>query len=520
MAWNLFGKRQAPEPAPAAEQPADNRSRPMMRSRTASRMFAAAKSDRLGKDWGATPLTSDEIVDRNQRVLVARSREQANNNDYGRSFLRMARQNIVGPAGVALQAQSKDDKGKLDTLANEAIELAFEEWSSSENCDVTGKRSWRAIQANCVTSAAKDGEFMVRMIYGADAGPWGFALQMLDPQRCPVDVNEERPGGDGFIRQGIRFNKYGRPLAYLFGTLDEKDSTYRYGGRHFIEVPADEIIHGFIEDMVGQKRGLPWMATALFRMRQLNAMEDAALINARVGANKLGFVEWQDGFGPEMEDDDELVIDSEPGEYQVLPEGARIKETNPQYPSGEYAGFIKSALRSMSAGFGVLYNNLASDLEGVNFSSIRQGTLDEREHWKELQEWLIESLVAKVFAGWLPRALLSGRIMVKGRPLKPERLARYKKVSWQPRRWQWIDPRADVDAAVDAKNNMLTSPGKIIREQGQDPQTVWAESARDVRSMIDAFMAEGLDAETAKELVMLSMGKEPKPPAPVQKNAQ
>lgn len=520
MAWNIFGKRQAPEAAPTAEQPADNRSRPMMRSRTAARMFAAGKSDRLGKDWGATPLTSDEIVDRNQRVLVARSREQAANNDYGRSFLRMARQNIVGPAGVALQAQSKDDKGKLDTLANEAIELAWEEWSARENCDVTGKRSWRAIQANCITSAAKDGEFMVRMIYGADAGPWGFALQMLDPQRCPVDVNEERPNGDGFIRQGIRFNKYGRPLAYLFGTLDEKDSTYHYGGRHFIEVPAEEIIHGFIEDMVGQKRGLPWMATALFRMRQLNAMEDAALINARVGANKLGFIEWADGFGPEMEDDDELVIDSEPGEYQVLPEGARIKETNPQYPSGEYAGFIKGALRSMSAGFGVLYNNLASDLEGVNFSSIRQGTLDEREHWKELQEWLIESLVQSVFAAWLPRALLGGKIMVKGRPLKPERLARYKKVSWQPRRWAWIDPRADVDAAETSKNNMLTSPGKIIREQGQDPQTVWAESARDVRSMIDAFVAEGLDAETAKELVMLSMGKEPKPPAPVQKNAQ
>lgn len=497
-----------------------SRMRLPMRSRVAQRMFAASQTDRLGKDWGGTPLTADEIVDRNQRILVARSREQSANNDYGRSFLRMARQNIVGPSGVALQAQSKDEKGKLDTLANEAIELAFSEWADPENCDVTGKRSWRAIQANCVTSAAKDGEYMVRMIYGADAGPWGFALQMLDPQRCPVDVNEDRAGNGSFIRQGIRFNKYGRPLGYLFGTLDEKDSTYRYGGRHFIEVPADEIIHGFIEDMVGQKRGLPWMATALFRMRQLNAMEDAALVNARVGANKLGFIEWAEGFGPEMEDDDELIIDSEPGEYQVLPEGARIKETNPQYPSGEYAGFIKGALRSMAAGFGVLYNNLASDLEGVNFSSIRQGTLDEREHWKELQEWLVEGLVNKVFSAWLPRALLSGRIMVKGRPLKPERLNRYKKVSWQPRRWQWIDPRADVDAAVDAKNNMLTSPGKIIREQGQDPQTIWSESARDVRSMIDAFVAEGLDEATAKELVMLSMGKEPKPPAPVKNNAQ
>lgn len=515
MSWK-FWQRDKP-----AEQPeAEGRNRMPMRSRTSQRMFAATKTDRLGKDWGSTPLTADDVIDRNQRTLVARSREQSANNDYARSFLRMCRQNIVGPAGVAMQAQSRDDKGKLDTLANEAIEAAWEEWADRENCDVTGKRSWREIQRSCVTSAAKDGEYMVRLIFGADAGPWGFSLQLLDPQRCPVDVNEERSANGSFIRQGIRFNKYGRPLGYLFGTLDEKDATYRYGGRHFIEVPADEVIHGFIEDMVGQKRGLPWMATALFRMRQLNAMEESALVNARVGANKLGFITWKDGFGPEMDEDDELVVDSEPGEWQVLPEGAEVHETSPQYPNGEYSAFTKDAKRSMAAGFGVLYNNLCSDLEGVNFSSIRQGTLDEREHWKDLQEWLVEGLISSVFKAWLPRALLMGRIMVKGRPLKPERLQRYKAVSWQPRRWQWIDPRADVDAAVDAKNNMLTSPGKIIREQGQDPQTIWSESARDVRSMIDAYVSEGLDAETAKELVMLSMGKQPKPPAPVQKNAQ
>jgi len=87
-------------------------------------------------------------------------------------------------------------------------------------------------------------------------------------------------------------------------------------------------------------------------------------------------------------------------------------------------------------------------------------------------------------------------------------------VTWQARRWQWIDPRADVQAAVEAKNNMLTSPGRIIREQGQDPQTVWAEAARDVAAMIEAYKAEGIDYATAKELVLLSMGRPQPKPAP------
>lgn len=499
-----------------------------MRSRISARMFAAARADRFGTDWGSTPLTADQVVERNQRALVARSREQAANNDYAKAFLRMCRQNIVGPQGVQLQAQSRDDKGKLDTLANQAIETGWEVWGHRKNCDVTGKRSWREIQNSCVNTAVKDGEFMLRLIFGRDAGPWQFAVQVLDPQRCPVDVNEERTGRGTFIRQGIEFNKYGRPLFYLFTTTDETEADYRFGGRNFVRVPADDIVHGFLEDMVGQKRGLPWMATGLFRMRHLNGMEDAAIINARVGASKMGFIQWKDGMRPEFLedlDDDEvqdmLTIDAEAGTFPVLPEGAELKEWNPQYPAGEFAPFYKSMLRGMAAGFGVLYNNLASDLEGVNFSSIRQGTLDEREHWKELQEWLIESLVQPVFEAWLPRALLGGKLMVKGRPLKPERIDRYSVVSWQPRRWQWIDPRADVDAAVDSKNNMLTSPSRIMREQGQDPQTVWAETARDIRAMIDALVAEGIDEKNATELVMLSMGKQPQKPAPTgQQNGQ
>lgn len=501
-------KRDKPADAPAQKV------RMPMRNRISARLFAASQPDRLGTAWGGTPLTADQVVERNQTALVARSREQAANNDYAKSFLRQCRQNIVGPHGVMLQAQTMDDRGRLDTLANQAIESGWLEWGLRQNCDVTGKRSWREIQKSCVTTAAKDGEFIVRLVFGREAGAWQFAVQVLDPQRCPVWMNEDRPPSGAFIRQGIEFNRYGRPLAYYFSTTDETESDYRWGGKHFIRVPADEIVHGFLEDMVGQKRGLPWMATALFRMRQLNAMEEAAIIKARTGANQMGFIEWEEGKGPEYDEAEGLEIESEPGEWRVLPDGARVKESSPQYPSNEYAPFVKQSLRAMAAGFGVLYNNLASDLEGVNFSSIRQGTLDEREHWKDLQEWLIESLIQPVFEAWLPRALLLGKLVVRGRPLKPERIDRYRNVTWQGRRWQWIDPRADVDAAVEAKNNMLTSPGRIIREQGQDPEDVWRESARDVAAMIEAYKAEGIDEATAKELVLLSMGRQPPKPAP------
>lgn len=488
------------------EQAQPSRHRRMPLAKMAARMFTGASVDRFGTAWGTQPLTADEVINKNQRILVARSREQAANNDYAKKFLRLCRNNIVGPKGVLLQAKSIDNTGKLDTLANEAIELAFDAWGHKANCDVTGKLSWRAIQAACINSAAKDGEFFVRLVFGSDAGPWGFALQLLDPQRCPVDMVEDRLPNGNFIRQGIEFNRYGRPIAYYFSTVDESDENYRWAGRDFVRVAAGEIIHGFVDDMVGQKRGLPWMATSLFRMRHLGGMEEASLVNARAGANKMGFIEWDDATGPQFDDDDELIIDSEPGEFQVLPQGARIKDWSPQYPNGEFAAYVKQMLRGMASGMGVAYNNLANDLEGVNFSSIRQGTLDERENWKELQEWLIESLHQPVFEAWLPRALLSGRITVKGRSLKPERIDRYSQIEWQPRRWQWIDPSADVAAAEKAKNNGLTSASRIIRESGSDPDAIWKENASDVARQIEYYVKEGLSQDLAEKLVLQSKG--------------
>ena len=486
-----------PEPT-GGEKPRTSRMLPM--GRIMARMFQAGKQDRLQSEWPTMPLPVDDIVRRNQRVLVARSREQAVNNDYARSFLRMARQNIVGPRGVQLQAEPRDTNGRIDNLAADAIEAAFKEWGKAQNCDVAGVQSWRALQGLAVTSTARDGEFMFIKIFGPAAGPFGFALQAMDPQRCPPDFDENRRRDGTFIRSGIEFNKYGRPLAYYFTTTDEEETqVYSYGGRRFVRVPADRVIHGFLREFTGQKRGLPWMGSALWRMNQLKGFEDAALVNARVAAAKGGFFEWQEGYGPDLDEDEELLMEAEAGAFQELPAGVRFKEWNPQYPQGEYAAYVKAMLRGIAAGLGVAYNNLANDLEGVNFSSIRQGALDEREAWKELQEWLIESLIEPVFMEWLPRALLWGIELPNGAALRPERIEKYRAVVWQPRRWAWIDPKSEVAAAVASKNNLLTSPGQIIRDTGRDPDTVWRELAADIAAMRTAGIPD--------EFIMQAMGQ-------------
>lgn len=494
MFKSLKRNKSEPQDQPATTPHAGGKTHSIRRALARS-LLGQARADRLSSDLPTVPVPADQFIDKNQRSLVARSRHLTLTNDYARGFVRQCRQNVVGSKGVQLQSQARDLDGSLDERANDAIESDFTKWCDREICDVAGRRSLRQLLARAVEDAAINGEFMFRIVYGRQLNPWGIALQVLDPQRCPVECNDDRLPDGNFIRNGIKYNVWGRAVAYLFGTIDPAHSDYHFGGRYFVEVPANEILHGFMEDLVGQRRGLPWMVTALLRMHHLDGFEKAALVNARVSAAKGGFFEWDEGMGPAEEDDEEpLYMDAEPGSYQELPPGLKFKGWDPQFPNGELAPFSKQSLRGIATGLGVSYNTLANDLEGVSFSSIRQGTLSERDHWMDMQEWLIEQMLEPLFQAWLPRALLKG-IPVTGAnnaTLRPDRIEKYREHAWQARRWDWVDPDKDSKTAARDIANKIKSPSQVIRERGRDPRAVWRQWAADRQAMIDAGIPEAL----------------------------
>jgi len=128
----------------------------------------------------------------------------------------------------------------------------------------------------------------------------------------------------------------------------------------------------------------------------------------------------------------------------------------------------------------VSYNTLANDLEGVNFSSIRQGVLEDREVWKVLQAWMIDVFNKPIFDDWLRYALLNQQITTeRGKPLRLSLIDKYREVRWQPRRWQWVDPLKDASTAKMEEEQGWTSKSEIIRGKGGDPVEVAKERERD-----------------------------------------
>jgi lambda family phage portal protein len=254
-------------------------------------------------------------------------------------------------------------------------------------------------------------------------------------------------------------------------------------GKAYEVIPAHKVLHLFITEAIGQKRGLPMMAGALFRMNMLAGYEDAAITAARVGASKMGFFTSPDGdgyTGSGEDSDGAIITDSNPGTFEQLPTGVTFQSYDPDYPHQQFGEFVKTCLRGISSGLNVSYHALSNDLEGVNYSSIRAGVLEDRETWKSLQSWFIEGLVRPVYEQWIKSSVLRGAIALPGgNTLRVSDTDRYMAASYQPRRWAWVDPQKDTTANILAVQNALKSRGEIIREQGRDPDDVWRELAEE-----------------------------------------
>lgn len=470
--------------APAAPLPQKELRPPRLRG------FTGAKDSRLASGW----LVQSESINQNLYdglgTLRARSRELYLNNDFVRRFVSMVKVNVVGPRGITLQARAKSRRTDLDldTQANDAIEDAFRDWGRRENCDLTGRCNWVELQLQAITSAAVDGEILARHVMGISGGQYAYKIHHLDPEVLDHKYRADLPNGNK-IRLGIETDGDGRCVAYHLRQYTDTTSGYRAAsGRTYQRIPANEILHTFTPDHIGQMRGYPWGSSAMFRLKMLDGYLEAAVEAARAGASKMGFIQTADGSsygGDGTDSNGNVITDMEPGTIEELSDGQTFVGFDPKYPHEQFASFVKTCLQSIagSMGPGVAYSALSSDLEGVNFSSIRAGVLEEREAWKLVQEWMIGAYHLPIYEKWLRMALLNKKIIVEKLPLNDRDEDRYRRVWWQARRWAWVDPQRDLAASVEAIKNTITTTSAVIRERGDDPDDVFHEAAKERATM-------------------------------------
>lgn len=495
------------------------------------RSFMAASNDRLVADLARASLlqSGNAEVRGALRILRGRSRTLSNDSEYPKRVLSLYRQNVIGAHGIGLQMKIQKPDGTLDRDANAEIERAWAVQSKQANFSADGRSCRASFERAAIHNCARDGEVIIEKCYSRKF-KYGIAFRFVDPDlldetlnvpKGAFSVDGVRKANGTQIRMGVEVDEFERPVAYWFRSRHPGDDLLQNdGGQSYVRKEAKYIIHAFLNEQQrpGVYRGIPWMFAAIRRVAMLLGYEEAALVNARVGASKMLYYKQPDdpadeaaggAFGEDEGPDerDFLKTEMEAGSIGLLPKGWSIETWDPTYPNDQMQTFVKQMLRAFSAGMGINYNSLSSDLEGVSLSSLRHGANADRDTYEELQHWFIEQVETQMFESWLEIALDIGAI---GR-LPGSAFDRLNFPQFFARQFRSPDPQKDVAADAQAVALGIKSRTQICNERGVDFEEVLEELALEEKMATEKGVTLNTHAATStKNPAVDDAGKVPK----------
>jgi len=443
---------------------------PRDQPRRRRRNYAGAIISRLTSDWMSTQASADAEIRTSIKKLRDRSREMVRNNPYAKQAKRTTQVNVVG-SGIKLQSQVQQVRGRKPSEAiNRLIEEKWHLWTRAQHCDVAGRHSFHMMEWLATGALPESGEALFRIIrrpFGGSRVP--LALEMIES-----DVLDEEYQGATLARlnewrMGVEINEWGRPVRYAFLTRHPGDYWFQNapqkGDKH-VFLPAEDVIHLFIPERPQQHRGVPWFHSVMADAHQLQGYEEAAVIRTRAGASVMGFVTSSEG---ELEGDDveadRRISEFEPGMWKYLEPGQNVTVPNISSPDQQYEMFVKNKVRRFASGFGCSYETLSRDFSETNYSSSRLSLLEDREHWKVIQSYLIENFHNRVFREWLDLAVLAGELPFDDYDSRPER---YDTPRWMARGWDWVDPLKEAKAYRQMEQAGYMTKAQIVAKLGGD----------------------------------------------------
>lgn len=450
--------------------------------------FRGAEMNRLYSDRWLAVNDPDTEIRYALRTLRAASRDLVRNNPYAAGVVDAFADNINGWDGIQLRPRitnpPNDPRGEMLREVNWEIERAWVEWAE-EYATVDGVESWFETERLLTKSWVQDGEVFFRRRRGWD-NQHGYAIEILDPDLLDEDFNESRDRTGREIVMGVEVDEVGRRLAYHFWRRHPDSLGFR--SRERTRIPADEIGHFFIRYRSGQTRGFPLFTPVLTTVEMIDGYSEAELVASRYHASKMGFIKnvSQDAIQAyaarlalqtdREKGDFRRRVKMAPGMVEELIPGQEFQGFDPMHPNDAFDPFLKTMLRGVARGVGMSYLTLTGDVGEANYSSMRAGLLPERDHWRALQNLIARRIHNRVvYRDWIRMALLSGAVDLPS-PVASD----YHAVEWRGRRWQWVDPSNDLEAAEREVKLGLNSRQRLASDRGHDFETIVDESKADM----------------------------------------
>ena len=473
----------------------------------AFRSFDAAMLERTLSNWRWDGgFTNTEILSA-LPVIRSRSRDMAKNSPLYARYIQLMRENVVGDGFrfKALPAVSPADPTSIDNRAAETLEYHWWKWATNPSAVDAGRRqNLTQILQLAVENWVRDGEAFI-ILDDTAQNRYGLNLRVVRADCIDETVNFDM--GDGrAVRGGVEFDiATGTPRAYWFnGSRADNGGVVYFHSKPIVRIEARRVIHLFERHEADQMRGVPLGYAALVPLKMLDEYTRAELVAARAEACTVGvFKSPYDNMNPAKfvvsdKEKDKAANMIREGQNLWLPPGFDFASHTPSHPNRAWADYSTNLQRLVATGLGVDFTELTGNASAAISVSVRQSILRTREMYKTRQRVVSSLVLDRLYHAWL-RSFLS--LAVSGDLM----LADFERLSdheFKGRRWGWIDPTAEVNAATIAVAHGWRTDAEVASDYGNDIDDDIKEAAR-VRP-----------AKEAAGLITLPNGQQPPQPQP------
>lgn len=404
--------------------------------------------------------------------LQSVSRDLTRNNPIAARALEVVTNNTVG-TGIVPKIKARNGAkvkdGEAERLNDLLVELA-----ETTQFDADGLHNLYGLQRLVMRTTVESGECLIRRRWRrpGDGFRVPFQMQVLEPDHLDTSKDGPTPSG-GVIVQGVEFDAIGRRVAYhLFATHPGASTAWRSSRFTSNRIDASEIAHILRVDRPGQVRGVPWVAPAMVKLKDLAEYDDAQLMRQKIAACFAVFIhgsQMVDPVSAELPESEDRLENIAPGIIEHVPDGQGVSFASPPDVGG-YLDVMRVSERRVAAAYGITYEALSNDYGNVNFSSGRMGWI---EMARNVDSWRWNMLIPQMM-GAFERWFLDG-VGVSDDSAAPRKF----KLDWTAPRREMIDPAKEMKAMKEAIRSRLMSWQEAMRVLGYDPATVITEFVED-----------------------------------------
>lgn len=440
------------------------------------RSYDAGNYRNANANW-RTMNQSAEMTDRYSRDTIrARTRDLERNSDMLNSVTSAFKRNIVG-AGYCLQSKTENEE------INQQLEKLWIKWCKKQNCDVTGTQSFNQIIRMAANRKKVDGGIIILKRY-TNQGFIPFQIQILEVDELDNSCLKPRNPQNKVVG-GIEFNEYNRPVGYYI----RQYSLDGFLMNEPVYIEAKDVIFYYTKKRPSQLREMSDLTPTVTRIRDTNEFMNAVSVKERIAACLAVFIKRVNPAGGVGRTNDvKKGYDTKkltPGMIQMLNAGDEIDVVNPSGQASDATRFVQLHQRLIGAGQGISYEATSRDMSQSNYSSARQGCIEDNLTYIEDIELLIE-VMDEIYETFVISCVLAGKVAIKD---FWENKDNYLNHEWIHAPKPWIDPQKEANANKIALQTGQKTYKQIAAENGKD----WREQIDEMAEVFEYAESKGID---------------------------